>query len=43
MTREKSQSQMFKEAARGLECDAQEQRFRRRIEKLVKAKPVEKP
>jgi hypothetical protein len=38
-----SQSDKFKDAARELECDDDEQRFRERVGKLVKHKPVEKP
>jgi hypothetical protein len=41
-TLEKSQLDKFKEAARELECDDDEQRFKERLVKLVKAKP-EKP
>lgn len=37
-----SQSEKFKEAARELECDDDEQRFRERVGKLVKHKPVER-
>ena len=36
---EKSQLDKFKEAARELECDDDEQRFKERLGKLVKAKP----
>ena len=39
----KPQTEKFKEAARELECDDDEQRFRERVGKLVKHKPVEKP
>lgn len=39
---EKSQLDKFKEAARDLECDDDEQRFADRLSKLVKVKP-EKP
>lgn len=39
----KSQSDKFKDAARELECDDDEQRFKDRLRKLVKHKPVEKP
>lgn len=39
----KSQSDKFKDAARELECDDDEQRFNERLRKLVKHKPVEKP
>lgn len=38
----KSQLDKFKDAARELECDDDEQRFKERLGKLVKAKP-EKP
>ena len=33
----------FKQAARELECDDDEERFAERVRKLVKHKPVEKP
>jgi hypothetical protein len=33
----------FKDAARALECDDDAERFRERVAKLVKHKPVEKP
>lgn len=36
-----SQLDKFKEAARGLECDDDEQRFKERLGKLVKHKPVQ--
>lgn len=36
---EKSQLDKFKDAARELECDDDEQRFKERVGKLVKAKP----
>jgi hypothetical protein len=36
---EKDQLHKFKEAARELECDDDEQRFKERLGKLVKAKP----
>lgn len=39
----KSQLDKFKEAARALETDDDEQRFKERLGKLVKHKPVEKP
>jgi hypothetical protein len=42
MTERKSQLEKFKEAARDLECDDDEQRFKERLGSLVKAKP-EKP
>ncbi len=38
-----SQSDKFKDAARELECEDDEQRLRERVGKLVKHKPVEKP
>jgi hypothetical protein len=38
-----SQLDKFKEAARDLECDEDPARFRERVGKLVKHKPVEKP
>jgi hypothetical protein len=38
-----AQLQRFKEAARALECDDDPVRFRERVGKLVKHKPVEKP
>ena len=38
---EQSQSDKFKEAARELDCDDDEQRFQERVRKLVKHKPVE--
>ena len=40
---QQSQSDKFKDAARELECDDDERRFRERVGKLVKHKPVEKP
>ncbi|WP_197277102.1 hypothetical protein [Sphingomonas profundi] len=41
---EKSQVEKFKEAARALECDDDDERFKERVRKLVKQKPVpEKP
>lgn len=40
---EPSQPDKFKEAARELECDDDDQRFKERVGKLVKHKPVEKP
>lgn len=39
----KSQLDKFKDAARELECDDDEQRFKNQLGKLVKAKPDEKP
>jgi hypothetical protein len=38
----KTQIYKFKQAARDLECDDDEARFRERVGKLVKQKPVEK-
>lgn len=42
---EKAESQLdkFKEAARQLETDDDPERFKERVGKLVKHKPVEKP
>lgn len=41
---EKPQIDKFKDAARELECDDDEQRFKDRVGRLVKLKPVhEKP
>lgn len=42
MAKEKPQLDKFKEAARELECDDDEKRFKERLGKLVKPKP-EKP
>lgn len=42
MADEKTQLDKFKEAARKLECDDDEKRFKERLGKLAKAKP-EKP
>lgn len=39
----KSQAEKFKEAARNLETDDDRERFKDRLGKLVKHKPVEKP
>jgi hypothetical protein len=39
----KSQSDKFKDAARELGCDDDPDRFKERLGKLVKHKPVEKP
>ena len=36
----KSQLEKFKEAARALECDDDDQHFKDRLKKLVKHKPV---
>ncbi len=38
-----SQTDKFKEAARTLECDNDDERFKARVTKLVRHKPVEKP
>ncbi len=38
-----SQDDKFREAARALECDDDEERFKERLRKLVKQKPVERP
>lgn len=38
-----TQLDKFKQAARELETDDDEQRFKERLSKLVKRKPVEKP
>jgi hypothetical protein len=43
MTDHKTQTDKFKEAARELECDDDDARFKERVGKLVKHKPVEKP
>jgi hypothetical protein len=40
---EKSQLDKFKEAARQLETDDDPERFKERVGKLVRHKPVEKP
>lgn len=37
------QVERFKQAAGGLECDDDSERFRDRVGRLVKHKPVEKP
>jgi hypothetical protein len=42
MTNEKKQIDKFKDAARELECDDDEQRFKERLGKLVKPKDAEK-
>lgn len=39
----RTQSDKFKDAARELECDDDPERFRERLGKLMKHKPVEKP
>ena len=38
-----SQFERFQKAARDLECDDDPERFRERVGKLVKHKPMEKP
>lgn len=38
-----SQSDKFKALARELECDDDDERFKERMRKLMKHKPVEKP
>jgi hypothetical protein len=43
MADKKPQLDKFKEAARELECDDDEQRFKERLSKLVKAKPEANP
>lgn len=43
MSDTKSQGEKFKEAARELKCDDDPERFRERVGKLVKHKPVEGP
>jgi hypothetical protein len=43
VTDNRSQSDKFKDAARALECDDDPERFRERVGKLVKHKPLEKP
>jgi hypothetical protein len=42
MTDPKPQLDKFKEAARALECDDDDTRFKERVKKLVRHKPVEK-
>ena len=42
MTDQRSQSDKFEEAARELECDDDEKRFKERLGKLVKTKPEER-
>ncbi len=37
-----TQSEKFKRVARELECDDDEQRFKERLKKIVKQKPVDK-
>ena len=43
MDRCNPQIDKFKDAARELECDEDERRFKKRLEKLVKPLPVDKP
>jgi len=43
MDERKTQLEKFKEAARELETDDDPERFKERVGKLVKHKPVEKP
>jgi len=43
MEGDKSQTDKFREAARALECDDDDDRFKERVKKLVRHKPVEKP
>lgn len=43
MSDDKSQADKFREAARQLECDDDDERFKERVKKLVRHKPVEKP
>lgn len=43
MAKEPTQLDKFKQAARDLETDDDPERFRERVGKLVKHKPVEKP
>ena len=43
MPEQKTQLEKFKDAARELECDDDEKRFKERLGKLVKAKPGPKP
>ena len=43
MTADKSQLDKFKQAARDLRTDNDPKRFKERLAKLVKHKPVEKP
>ena len=39
MTKERTQADKFKEAARELECDDDEKRWEERLKKIAKAKP----
>ena len=43
MTNDNPQLDKFREAARALECDDDDTRFKERVRELVKHKPVEKP
>lgn len=43
MANDKTQLDKFKQAARDLECDDDDQTFRDRLGKIAKAVPVEKP
>jgi hypothetical protein len=43
MTRDKSQSDKFKEAARELEADEDEARWEERLKKLAKSQPARNP
>lgn len=43
MPKPQSQLDKFKEAARDLECDDDDERFKKRLSKLTKQKDVEKP
>lgn len=43
MDERQTQTDKFREAARALECDDDDERFKERVQKLVKHKPVEKP
>lgn len=41
MDKPKPQLDKFKDAARELECDDDEERFKKRLGKLVRAKPID--
>ena len=43
MDSEQNQAEKFKDAAFDLECDDDPERFKERLGKLVKHKPVDKP
>jgi hypothetical protein len=43
MTKEKTQSDKFKQAARELEADTHEKRWEERLKKVAKAKPDRSP